>query len=181
MPMPPLTFVECFILLVMNWVSLYNIHLYFCSCNCFPSTASGRQQLENPSRHQKGNTMTIISTEGTKNDFSLVSDYECTATAKKKTRYTTPGSTLPPTSSDESKPDFRKLETSEITDDQATVSESNCICELDNLSLSDKTTHGIHRSNGQVHESVLVPALFVFGGVDTQETVHGDSFVLVPK
>lgn len=129
------------------------------------------------------NTVTIISAEGAKNDFSLVSDYESTDIAQEKT---TPGGALLPPSGEEAMPDSSKAKNSELSttgsDDQAIVSESNCVHELGDLSLSGKTTCGtLTTSSGQVCECSLVPALFVFGGMDTQETVHCDSFVLVPK
>lgn len=155
------------------------------SRNYSTSTASGDQQLENTSSHQlTPNTVTIISAEAAKNDFSLVSDYDSIATAQKKTAYT-PSGTLLPASDEEAKPDSNKPDngkfSTEGSDDRTKTSENNCVHGLGNLSLSDKATHGTISSDGQLCECSLVPALFVFGGMDTQETVHCDSFVLVPN
>lgn len=59
------------------------------------------------------------------------------------------------------------------SDDQ----ESDCTAKLDRLSLrSGMDTE----SKASTALGKVVPALFVFGGMDTQETVHGDAFIFVP-
>ena len=85
------------------------------------------------------------------------------------------GTCSPPNSVQEAEVTPSKSEASEpiATSNDQGVSEENCTTKLERLSLSS----GL---DAQCEHLNTVPALFVFGGMDTQETVHGDAFVFVP-
>lgn len=73
--------------------------------------------------------------------------------------------------------------------DQSIGTVSDCSSKLDKLSISEQPipstlTEGAspENSTSTVEEQTpSVSALFVFGGMDTQGTVHDDSFVFVPQ
>ena len=142
------------------------------------------------------NTVTVISPEGTENkDFIIVSDSKSSEaggvavelgsnhSGGQQKSYNLPdkhelGSPEPPTSD----------VSTGMSGDQTTctVSEKDCQHKMEALSLSSaKETQTAcfttTTTAGSVGGADFVPALFVFGGMDTQETVHGDAFVFVPQ
>ena len=141
------------------------------------------------------NTVTVISPEGTEDkDFTIVSDSKSSEaggvavelggnhSTNQQKSYNLPDkielcSTEPPTSD----------VSAGMSGDQTTctVSEKDCQHKMEALSLSsDKETQTAcftTTTAGSVGGANFVPALFVFGGMDTQETVHGDAFVFVPQ
>ena len=165
-------------------------------------TVAGRIQ-------QTPNTVTVISPEGAENeDFSLISDTKSTsekATLKEEcTTYTKADSIglsdqhLSQSSDTEAEPSESKPRTSDhsvASDNQATATEESSSNTLEKLSLSEEVTQtndnqGLSTINKTPtikvrdrsrNETVIVPALFVFGGMDTQGTIHGDSFMFVPQ
>ena len=132
---------------------------------------------------QAANMVTIISPEGTPN-FSLLSGSDSTSQASSNPVCAPP---TDPQSSGNDGPtsSLNRVGKVEVTasklagepvaaeDDQG-PSESSCTSKLERLSVSAGMDTDSKAS------SKVVPALFVFGGMDTQETVHGDAFIFVP-
>ena len=129
---------------------------------------------------RRAHLVTIISPEGATN-LSLSSDFDSISQAAASPGCTPPtdplqssdGPGLPPNRSQKIEDTPSKLGAGEPSDDQETI----CTAELERLSLS------IGMDTDSKSSTVLgkvVPTLFVFGGMDTQETVHGDAFIFVP-
>ena len=144
------------------------------------------------------NTVTVISPDDTEHkDFSVVADSKATdaegvvvpsikhSSGKEKTNDLADGGVCGHLQTSQPLASEKNTDTSAA--DQATVREGDCVQGLDQLSLSSgrkslrasASTTG-SRTVGSASATVMVPALFVFGGMDTQDTVHGDAFVFVP-
>ena len=121
--------------------------------------------------------MTVIRPEGGGGNFSIVSDPDSTTQATLNPGYSCGNDPSEPGSG----------ETVATSDDQEAL-EGNCTHRLEALSLSGKDivsegSTALNRTSTSVDDDGLwttIPALFVFGGMDTQETVHGDAFIFVP-
>ena len=144
-------------------------------------TPSSSSELSGSVADRAPHIVTVISPEGAAN-FSLLSDSDSTSQATSNPGCTPPTDThssgsdgLPKVEVTPSKP--KAGDPVAASDDQG-LSESNCTAKLDRLSLcSGMDTESIEVSTAL---GKVVPALFVFGGMDTQETVHGDAFIFVP-
>lgn len=153
------------------------------------SAASGHGQLT-------PNTVTVISPEGADHeDFCITSD-------SKSTTKDTIDSVAPKSHSSGSTCDREPMannrevvesDRARESDGRDTTTESGCVKNLDELSLSEQPspskqltaasetlTGTVAGGHLPVPETVTVPVLFVFGGMDTQGTVHSDSFVIDP-
>lgn len=146
-------------------------------------TPSSSSELGSSEADQTPHTVTVISPEGAAN-FSLLSDSDFTPQATSNPGCTPPADSQSsgsdgPSSSPTVEVTSSKPEAGEpvaASSDQG-LSESNCTAKLDRLSLcSGMDTE----SKASTALGKVVPALFVFGGMDTQETVHSDAFIFVP-
>lgn len=117
--------------------------------------------------------MTLISPEGAESDdFSVASDYEAPVSSKTGGTTTPDDQLLPLNDPNPSQPGTCEFVAG--SDDHALVPESDFVHKLSLL-------NGTVTPDKQLGETQSIPALFVFGGMDTHETVHGDSFVFVPN
>lgn len=125
-------------------------------------------------------TVTVLSPEGPTTNFNS----ETTSQDTLKPESTSPpyphssgsdGTCSPPNDEQEAEVTSSNPEASELvaTSNDQGMSEDNCAAKLERLSLSSGANTPSERLS-------TIPALFVFGGMDTQETVHGDAFVFVP-
>ena len=147
------------------------------------SQGSSSSEVGGSVADRAAHVVTVISPEGA-TDLSLPSDSDSTSHAAASPGYRPP--TDPPQSSDGSGSPPNRVQTVEdilsklgagepvaASDDR----ETNCTAKLEKLSLSTGTDTD---SKALTVLCKVVPALFVFGGMDTQETVHGDAFIFVP-
>ena len=147
----------------------------------FP-TAAGSQSSSSSGcvADQEAHMVTVISPEGAAN-FSLLSDSDSTSRATSNPGCTPPtdpqssggdGQGSPPNGAEVTLGNGEPLAAAESGNQG--LSETNCAAKLERLSLSARM---------DTESTVLgevVPALFVFGGMDTKETVHSDAFIFVP-
>ena len=68
----------------------------------------------------------------------------------------------------------------EITENQD-VAVCTGVQSQEHIEVTEKLVEGLHISGDRPSTSVFLPALFVFAGMDTSGTVHGDSFIFVPS
>ena len=148
------------------------------------------------------NMVTIISPEGESGEgFALVSNSESAAhinlqdtsdAASTEDHSSGHNSSPSPQNTVHVEPDPSELGASQIAAKlDSHVTESGYVDSMQTLSLSEKenksrlnegpstgTITSTMDDAGESSKTILVPAVFVFGGMDTQDTVHGDSFVL---